>query len=86
MSEIEWIPVIIRDCTEEEKEIYGCDKIVDNIRPEDGEEVFLTTIFRDSNGNLSVMTDIFDEDYNSFEYYDWDEILAWAHFPKAYEE
>lgn len=83
---INWIPVVIRNCTEEEKEMYNCDEIVDNIRPEDGEEVLLTTVFQDGDGNPSVITDIFDEDYNSFEYYDWDEILAWASFPKGYKK
>ena len=83
---INWIPVVLRDATEEEREMYECDKIADNPVPEDDEVVLLTLVNKDSNGNHIVVTDMFIEDWGSFDYYDWEEIIAWAHFPKAYED
>lgn len=78
MSEIEWIPVKLRDATDDEVKMYCCHKVVDSEIPNDGEEVLIT------NDYGRVTTDIFEAYYGAFRYYDWEKIVAWAHFPKAY--
>ncbi len=81
MSEIKWIPVVIRPITDEEKEIYG-DKyktILDFKLPEyDLQEVLITL---DSG---AVTTDYYDEDWQELERYDWADVRAWAEMPKGY--
>lgn len=81
MSEIEWIPVVIRPATDEEKEMYGdrCKTILDFRLPEyDMQEVLVTL---DSG---AVTTDYYDEDWQELECYDWADVRAWAKMPKGY--
>lgn len=82
MSEIEWIPVVIRPATDEEKEMYGvgCKTFLDFRLPEyDMQEVLVTL---DSG---VVTTDYYDEDWKELERYDWADVRAWAEMPKGYE-
>lgn len=83
MSEIEWIPVVIRPATDEEKEMYGvgCKTFLDFRLPEyDMQEVLVTL---DSG---TVTTDYYDEDWKELERYDWGDVRAWAEMPKGYGE
>ena len=81
MSEIEWIPVVIRPATDEEKEMYGsgCKTFLDFRLPEyDMQEVLVTL---DSG---AVTTDIYDDDWKMLECYNWADVRAWAEMPKGY--
>ena len=83
MSEIEWIPVIIRPATDEEKEVYGasCETVLDFRLPEyDLQEVLIT--LKDG----TVTTDYYDEDWLELECHTWDDLRAWAEMPKGYGE
>jgi len=81
VSEVEWIPVVIRLATDEEKEMYGirCKSFLDFRLPErDMQEVLVTL---DSG---AVTTDIYDNDWQILECYDWADVRAWAEMPKGY--
>lgn len=83
INEIEWIPVVIRPATDEEKEMYGdkCETILDFVLPEyDIQEVLVTL---DSG---AVTTDYYDEDWKELERYEWADVRAWAEMPKGYGE
>lgn len=81
MSEIEWIPVVIRPATDEEKDVYGasCETILDFTLPEyDLQEVLITL----KNGTVTI--DYYDEDWLELECHAWDDVRAWAEMPKGY--
>lgn len=80
----EWVPIVTRPPTEEEKEEYpDCDFMYDCILPDDGEEVLVTTICGD------VVEDTFcrDGDYGCYfeNYCDEGDVLAWQPKPKPYK-
>lgn len=81
MSEIEWIPVVIRPTTDEEKEEFGsgCDWYMDFKRPDEDEQMILVTL---TNGNVTI--DYYDADWGGLENFDWEDVKAWAEMPKGY--
>ena len=83
MSEIEWIPVVIRPATDEEKEMYGatCARILDFRLPEYDEQEVLVTL-----KNGVVTTDYYYAEWIGLGCYDWDVVRAWAELPKGYGE
>ena len=83
INEIEWIPVVIRPATDEEKEMYGdkCKTILDFRFPEYDKQEVLVTL-----KNGVVTTDYYDEDWQELELHDWTNVRAWAEMPKGYCE
>lgn len=79
-----WIPIVRRDLTQEEKESYYSlnglepEYMIENRMPDDGEEVLVSW-----GGN--VLKDIFSHDYFDFENISVDEIEAWMPLPEPYK-
>lgn len=84
----EWIPIVTRPMTEEEKEEYLGEYDPNEIEmyacpiPEDGQEVLVTTRFGD------VTTDTFyrDDGYYFETYCDDGEVIAWQPKPEPYKK
>lgn len=76
----EWIPVIDREATEEEKECYDFEIIYDCKLPENGQEVLITT----NRGDVACTT--FYDDYGCYfeDYYEEGEVVAWMPLPLPY--
>lgn len=82
MKFVEWHEIKFRESTEEEKKEYEdffgvqIDEMFDCILPEDGEEVLIATKY-------GTTTDTYCSDNygGDFEYYDANEVLAWAKMP-----
>lgn len=80
-----WIPVTYRELDEEnERQLYpNADYIYNCNLPDDGQEVLITTKYRQV-----VMTTFYNDgdDGCYFECYeDWDDVLAWMPLPKPYK-
>ena len=78
--EIEWIPIKVRELTDEERESYDDEYCFmwDCPLPDDNEEVLVTLTYTDR----IAITTFYD---NYFEDYDWEDIKAWASSPKPYK-
>lgn len=80
----EWIPIVRREPTEEEKKDYFEQNgeelcyMIDSPMPENGQEVLVS-------GGGIVAEDVFDEDLWNFENWDIEDVEAWMPLPKAYE-
>lgn len=79
-TQIEWIPIKVREMTDEEKESYGTEHglMWDCPVPDYNEEVLITLI----NGSIDITP--FYDDY--FEDYEWEDLSAWARLPEPYKE
>lgn len=79
-----WIPIITREPTEEEKEDYFKQNgeelcyMIDSPMPDNGQEVLVSV-------GDTVGEDIFDEDFWNFEGWDIDDIDAWMPMPLSYQ-
>ena len=87
MASIQWNPIITRPLTEDEKKdfmhvLIDADDafMYDCKMPEDGETVLITT----KDGVVSTDTYYKDLEGCSFENFENDAVIAWAHFPKPY--
>ena len=82
-----WIPFKQREADVEEKEIFGCETMLDCKLPEDGEEIFVTHKFKDK---LYVCGDTFMRDgsecylESGLEFVS--EAIAWQPLPEPYKE
>lgn len=79
----QWIPIIIRELTEEEKEEYpNCTFMYDCKLPEDGEEVLVTTW----NGKVALDTFYHDDGCYFETYCDQEDVIAWRPLPEPCKE
>lgn len=90
LEQTEWIPVKWHIITDEEREREEYPKewvyLVDNIMPNDEEEILVT--IKSSKGNLYVEKDIcyLDDGYSLDSGYDWiSDVVAWMPLPKPYK-
>ena len=77
-----WIPVMERPLTSEEKDIFGNDFTVmlDGILPKNGQEVLVS-------GKWGVdQTTFYNDEYGYFEGYEEGEVFAWAMLPNPYRK
>ena len=81
-----WIPFTLREADAEEKEAFGCNKMLDCRLPEEDEEIFVTHKYK---GKLYVRTDIFIRDGSEC-YLECggdfgEDVIAWMPFPQPYQ-
>lgn len=78
-----WVPITYREMTQEEKNEFTVEetKILNCPLPDDGEEVLITTEFR------NVYMDVFHNENGDcyFEYYEIEDVRAWMPLPEPYK-
>lgn len=78
-----WVPITYREMTQEEKNEFTLDgtEILNCPLPDDGEEVLITTKFR------NVYMDVFHNENGDcfFEYYEIEDAMAWMPLPQPYK-
>lgn len=85
-AESKWIPFTMRECDEEEKEVYGQEYIMSCELPDDGNEIIVA--YKWGKG-VYVETDIFMNDVDGCYLESGKELvteaIAWMPFPEAYK-